>query len=64
MKPCQSLSPAANTLKRTSAATGSSRLQGGVNRSLNTTAPTTGAAWPRAIPATASASLCRSSCTI
>eukprot|EP00969_Alexandrium_andersonii_P290031 12819380-Alexandrium_andersonii.AAC.1 len=66
MKPCQSHSPAAVTLKRTNAETGSSasRLRGGVNRNLNTAAPTTCTARPLAIPTIASASSCRSSCAI
>eukprot|EP00969_Alexandrium_andersonii_P236018 10420287-Alexandrium_andersonii.AAC.1 len=64
MKPRQSLSPAANTLKRINATIGSRRLHGGVNCSLNPTAPVTGTAWPLAIPVTASLSPWRSSCAI
>eukprot|EP00969_Alexandrium_andersonii_P085628 3775182-Alexandrium_andersonii.AAC.1 len=64
MKPCQSLSPAANTIKRINATIGSRWLHGGVNCSLNTTAPVTCTAWPLANPVTASLSLRRSSCTI
>eukprot|EP00969_Alexandrium_andersonii_P304864 13476001-Alexandrium_andersonii.AAC.1 len=62
MNPCQSLSPAENTVKRISATVGSRRLcrrdpygaAGGVNCTLSTTAPATCTAWPLAIPVTAS----------
>eukprot|EP00975_Prorocentrum_lima_P019100 4020043-Prorocentrum_lima.AAC.1 len=64
MKPCQSLDPAANTLKRTRTTTGScwpARLApygtvGGVSCTRSTTAPFTVTAWPLAIPVTASLS--------
>eukprot|EP00969_Alexandrium_andersonii_P008541 372669-Alexandrium_andersonii.AAC.1 len=65
MNPCQSLSPAANTLKRISTTVGPRRLArrepygaaGGVGCALSATAPVTCTAWPLAIPATASLSL-------
>eukprot|EP00969_Alexandrium_andersonii_P040640 1781206-Alexandrium_andersonii.AAC.1 len=65
MNPCQSLSPAANTLKRISTMVGSSLLArrepygaaGGASCALSTTAPVTFTAWPLAIPVTASLSL-------
>eukprot|EP00969_Alexandrium_andersonii_P107743 4753484-Alexandrium_andersonii.AAC.1 len=65
MNPCQSLEPAANTLKRISTTLGSFwpvrpnpyGTAGGVSRALSTTAPFTCAAWPLAIPVTASLSL-------
>eukprot|EP00969_Alexandrium_andersonii_P261476 11560037-Alexandrium_andersonii.AAC.1 len=65
MNPCQSLEPAANTLKRISTAVGPSwparpepyGADGGASCALRTAAPFTCAAWPLAIPVTASLSL-------
>eukprot|EP00969_Alexandrium_andersonii_P193269 8536382-Alexandrium_andersonii.AAC.1 len=65
MNPCQSLEPAANTLKRISATIGPNwparpephGTEGGVSCALSTTAPFTCTTWPLAIPVTASLSL-------
>eukprot|EP00969_Alexandrium_andersonii_P335747 14840184-Alexandrium_andersonii.AAC.1 len=65
MNPCQSVSPAANALKRICTTVGLRRLKrrepygaaGGVSCTLSTTAPVTCTAWPLAIPVTASLSL-------
>eukprot|EP00969_Alexandrium_andersonii_P049846 2187245-Alexandrium_andersonii.AAC.1 len=58
MSTCQSVSPAAITLKRTIAVTASSlsRLPGGVNISRSTAAPRTRTVWPWAMPTIASSS--------
>eukprot|EP00969_Alexandrium_andersonii_P250319 11062603-Alexandrium_andersonii.AAC.1 len=72
MNPCQSLGPAANTLKRTRTTTGPCRplrpdpygTAGDVSCTRSTTAPFTETAWPLAIPVTASLSRYRSNCTM
>eukprot|EP00969_Alexandrium_andersonii_P221007 9760623-Alexandrium_andersonii.AAC.1 len=64
MNPCQSLDPAANTLKRISTTIGPRwpvrpepyGTEGGVSCTLSTAAPFTCTAWPLAIPVTASLS--------
>eukprot|EP00969_Alexandrium_andersonii_P340001 15029281-Alexandrium_andersonii.AAC.1 len=65
MNPCQSLEPAANTLKRVDTTIGSFwparpdpyGTAGDVGCTRSTTAPFTVTAWPLAIPVTASLSL-------